>query len=269
MQASDVSEASNWLLASGIAIARPTGLLALHAAFIRAQITGVARGSVAMGLAFPMIPVLHRKVLETDPGLSTLMLLTFKEAVIGSALGLLLGAPLWALDVAGDVMDAQRGATQGRLNDPGGFEDVSITGTLLIMTGIVVFVVSGGLETLTDLLYDSWEIWPPLESAPSLDTRAPLLLLSLLDRLTQQGLLMALPAVVIMLLTDTALMLTARIAPSLRIEDLALSARNIAFFIFMPLYALFLPAYIRRDMATLPHLFELLNVGAGSEHPQR
>jgi type III secretion protein T len=96
-----------------------------------------------------------------------------------------------------------------------------------------------------------------------------LLLLSLLDRLTQQGLLMALPAVVIMLLTDTALMLTARIAPNLRIEDLALSARNIAFFIFMPLYALFLLAYIRRDMATLPHLFELLNVGAGSEHPQR
>lgn len=264
---SDFSEAWNWLLASGLAMARPTGIVAVHAAFTRAQITGVVRGAVAMGLALPMIPVLQHKLLETDLGVPTLTLLTIKETVIGSALGLLLGAPLWALDIAGDVMDAQRGATQGRLNDPAGFDDVSITGTLLIMTGIVVFVITGGLETLTDLLYRSWIIWPPLGSMPSLDDRAPVLLLGILEQLTQQAVLMALPAVVIMLLSDIALMLAARITPQLRIEDLAMSARNIVFFIFMPLYALFLLAFIRRDIATLPHLFELLNVSVGApEH---
>jgi type III secretion protein T len=259
MQGLDFSQSLHWLLACAIALARPTAMLAFHAAFTRAQIVGLIRGAVAMGLAFPMIPLLSNQMTKSDPGGISLMLLGIKEAIIGAALGLLLGAPLWALDVAGDIMDAQRGATQGRLNDPAGFEDVSISGTMLIMTGIAAFIVTGGLETLADLLYRSWIIWPPLANIPDFNARTPLLLLRLLDQVTQLGLLLALPAVVIMLLTDAALMIATRIAPQLRVDDLALAARNVAFFIFMPLYALFLLSYIGQDIVALPRLFELLH----------
>ena len=252
----------HWLLAYGIALARPMAMLSLNPVFTRAQITGLIRGAVASALALPMIPVLAAGPLE-DAGVVGLLLLTCKEALIGAALGLLLGAPFWALDVAGDVLDAQRGATQGRLNDSAGFEDVSIAGTMLIMTGIALFVLTGGLETLADLLYSSWAIWRPLGAWPQLDARTPPLLLGVLDRVTRQGVLVALPAVVAMLMVDMGLMIVARMAPALRIDDLALSVRNVVFTLFMPLYALFLVTYMRRDLATLPDILALLRTAAG------
>lgn len=251
-----------WLLAFGLALARPTAMLSLNPVFTRAQITGVIRGAVATALALPMVPVIAATLPPNGSNPLGLLLLSGKEALIGAAIGLLLGAPFWALDVAGDVLDAQRGATQGRLNDPAGFEDVSVSGTMLIMTGIVLFVATGGLDTLADLLYGSWTIWRPLGSFPDLDARTPALLLGLLDRVTRQGLLLAVPPVIAMLLADAALMVVARMAPQLRIDDLALSSRNIVFFLFLPLYALFLVTYMRQDLATLPGIFDLLRATA-------
>jgi type III secretion protein T len=258
----------HWLIACGIALARPTAMLSFNPVFTRAQLTGVIRGAVASALAFPMIPVVAAALPRNGLGPIALLLLTFKEAAVGATLGLLLAAPFWALDVAGDIMDAQRGATQGRLNDPAGFADVSISGTMLIMIGIALFVMTGGLETLADLLYGSWNLWPPLGALPQLSDRTPLLLLGLLDGVTRQGLLMALPAVFAMLLADAALLVLARIVPQIRIEDLTLSLRSVVFSIFMPLYALFLLTYLRQDLASMPHLFELLRASIGGpEHP--
>jgi len=257
----------HWLLAYGIALARPMAMLSLNPVFTRAQIIGLIRGAIASALALPMVPVLAAAMPGDASGPIGLMLLAGKEAVIGATLGLLLGAPFWALDVAGDVLDAQRGATQGRLNDPAGFEDVSITGTMLIMTGIALFVMTGGLETLATLLYDSWALWRPLGALPRLDERAPLLLLGMLDRVTRQGLLIAVPVVVAMLLVDAALLVLARMASQLRVDDLALSARNIVFYIFVPLYALFLLLYMRQDFADLPNIIELLRATASGPAP--
>ena len=248
----------HWLLAYGVALARPFAMLSLNPVFTRAQITGLLRGAVASALALPLVPQLAATLSPGSYGAIGLLLLTAKEAVIGAALGLLLGAPFWALDVAGDVLDAQRGATQGRLNDPAGFEDVSISGTMLMVTGIALFVMTGGLETLADLLYGSWTVWRPLSAWPSPDRRTPLLLLGLLDRVTRQGLLLAVPVVIAMLLADVSLLVVARLAPQLRIDDLALSARNIVFVVFMPLYAVFLLAYMRQDQAALPSVLDLL-----------
>lgn len=248
----------HWLLAYGVALARPLALVSLNPVFTRTQITGLLRGAVASALALPLVPQIAAALEPEAHGAVGLLLLTAKEAVVGAALGVLLGAPFWALDVAGDVLDAQRGATQGRLNDPAGFEDVSITGTMLVVSGVAVFVATGGLETLAELLYGSWRIWPALGTLPVADRQTPLLLLGLLDRIMSQGLLLAVPVVLAMLLADVSLMVVSRLAPQLRIDDLALSARNIVFVIFMPLYAVFLLRYIRQDQAGLLNVLDLL-----------
>ena len=254
----DFSIVLHWMVAYGLALARPLAMLSLNPVFTRAQITGLIRGAVATALASPIIPHLAAVLPVEGNSPIMLLLLALKEAVIGAALGLLLGAPFWALDVAGDVLDAQRGATQGRLNDPAGFEDVSITGTMLVLTGIVVFVMTGGLEMLSDLLYQSWGIWSPLGTLPQVDGRIPRFLLGILDQITRQGLLMATPPVLAMLLCDAGLMIVARIAPQLRIDDLALSARNVVFSIVMTVYALFLLTYMRQDLSILPSLLDRL-----------
>lgn len=248
----------HWLLAYALVLSRPTAMLAINPVFTRAQITGLIRGAVATALALPMVPIVAKALPQGRESVVDLIFLGVKEAFIGAALGLIVGVPLWALDVAGDILDAQRGATQGRLNDPVGFEDVSISGTLLIITGITLFVATGGLDTFAQLLYGSWMLWRPLGALPALDERTPTLLLGLLDQVTRQGLLLAVPLVIAMFLADAALMVVGRMAPQLRIDDLALSLRNIVFFVILPLYALFLIFYIRRDLGGLSDTLTML-----------
>ena len=243
-------------------LGRPLAMLTFTPAFSRVQFTALLRGGVALALALPMFPAVLAAFTRQHPSTFTVAALAGKEVLIGFALGLLLGAPFWALDIAGDYLDAQRGATQGRLNDPAAFSDVSITGTLLVVTAVALFVATGGLETLTDLLYRSWALWNPLGGFPELDSRTPDLLLGFLDRITRQGLTLALPPIVAMLLSDAGLLIVARLAPQLRIDDMALALRNIVFVVIMPVYALFLIGYVSQDLGSLSGLFDLLRDAA-------
>jgi type III secretion protein T len=258
LQEFDFTPVTNGIIAYGLLLARPVAMLTFTPAFTRVEFTALLRGAVASALVLPMVPTVSVALQREGWSALGLIVLIGKEALIGFALGLVLGAPFWALDIAGDYLDAQRGATQGRLNDPAGFSDVSITGTLLVMAAVALFVVTGGLETLTDLLYRSWAIWKPLGAFPQPDSRTPDLLLGFLDRITRQGLVLALPPIVVMLLADAGLLIVARFAPQLRIDDLALSLRNIVFVSFLPIYAVFLIGYIRQDFGTLPGLVDLL-----------
>lgn len=254
----DFAALRDGILAYGLLLARPVAMLTFTPVFTRVEFTPFLRTAVASALVLPMIPVVSAGLSQEGwSGLGVLVLIG-KEAVIGLALGLLLGAPFWALDVAGDLLDAQRGATQGRLNDPAGFGDVSLTGSLLIVTGVTLFVLSGGLETLVELLYGSWAMWKPLSTFPQLDARTPDLLLGFLDRVTRQGLTLALPLIVPLLVAEAGLLIVSRLAPQLRTDDLALAVRNVVFHLLLPLYAVFLIGYIRQDLTTLPGLMELM-----------
>lgn len=237
-----------WFLATAIAMARPLGLLAVTPLLARAQLTGLLRGAVAASLALPAIPfVVHQVQGGTFTGLG-LLLLTLKEAVIGAGIGFLLGAPFWAFQFAGDLIDQQRGATSGRLSDPAGGDDVSVTGTLLLVTGITLFVATGGLQTLVALLYASWGVWPPLASMPAPTPEFPVRVLRLLGDVTRQGLLLGAPIVLSMLLADVAMTLISRFAPQFRIEDTAATVRNLTFCITLPIYCAVLLATMGHDL---------------------
>lgn len=261
----------HWLLAYGLALARPLALVSIHPAFTRAQVTGLLRGAVATALCLPALPMLGQALDAGAPSGVALLVLAVKEAAMGAMLGLLLGVPFWALDVAGDLLDLQRGALQGRLDDPAGFEDVSITGTFLLLVGVVLFVASGGLELLADLLYRSWRIWPPLAGLPAMSAATPGLLLGVLDQVLRQAVRLAAPVVLAMLLADFALILAGRAAPQLRVDDQALAARNLVFFLFLPLYCAFLLTYVRQDLALLPGTLDLIGgalPGSGPPGPR-
>ena len=240
-----------WLLAFAMALARPLALVSLLPTFSRVGITGPVRGAIAAALCLPVLPALNHALADSGSSAIVLLLLSLKEAALGTALGLLLGVPFWALEIGGDLLDLQRGATQGRLDDPSGFGDLSISGTFLLVLGIALFASSGGLEVLADLLYRSWRIWPPLAALPAMTEATPDLLLGLLDQMLRQALRLVAPVILAMLLADVSLILVGRVAPNLRIDNQALAVRNLAFYLFLPLYAAFLMFYVRQDMAQL------------------
>ena len=248
-----------WLLAFGVALARPFALLSVNPLFTRLQLSGLLRGAAASALALPVVPRLAQELQAADLAPFALLLLFAKEAVLGGIVGFALGAPFWALGLAGDVLDNQRGANQGRLStDPSSGEDLSVTGTLLVLTGMVLFVLTDGLEVVTQALYTSWAVWKPLSPLPVPGPAAPALALALLDSIVRTGLRIAAPVVIAMLLADATLIIVGRFASQLRVEDLASTARNLVFALFLPLYCSYLIIYIRQDEAVLPQVIDQL-----------
>ncbi len=247
-----------WLIAYAVLLARPLALLSINPIFTRVQLSNLLKGVIATGLIFPMWPVVAVLLQQQDLSTFSLMLIMIKEALVGAAIGFPLGLPFWALLAVGDIVDQQRGATQGRLNDPAGFGDMSVTGTLLLLCAIMVLVSGGHLDVIADTLYTSWSVWRPLEMLPLPSQQAAALVLHLLDRLEAVALNLAMPLILVMMLSDLAMLLIARIAPQLRIDDLSLGIRNIVFFIFMPLYAGFLLLYSARSEGRLDQTLQLL-----------
>lgn len=249
---------SRWLIAYAILLARPMAILSINPIFTRVELSNLLKGVIATGLIFPMWSVVVDTLQHNNPGTIALVLLMIKESLIGAAIGLPLGLPFWALLAVGDIVDQQRGATQGRLNDPAGFGDMSVTGTLLLLCGIMILISGGRLDVIADTLYSSWAVWRPLEMLPLPSQQAGVLALHLLDQLEAMALSLAMPLVLVMLLSDAAMLLIARIAPQLRIDDLSLAVRNLVFFIFMPLYVGFLLLYGARNEAQIDQSLHVL-----------
>ncbi|MBE7212826.1 MAG: flagellar biosynthetic protein FliR, partial [Gluconacetobacter diazotrophicus] len=123
--------ARRWLIAYAILLVRPMAILSINPVFSRLELSNLLKGAVATALVFPMWPVVVNAMGGEAPGITALLLVVVKESLVGLAIGVPLGLPFWGLLAVGDIVDQQRGATQGRLNDPAGFGDESVTGTLL------------------------------------------------------------------------------------------------------------------------------------------
>jgi len=250
-----IAEVYAWLTIAVVLLGRPLAILSVVPLFARVGLPGFMRTAIAAALVIPVWSPLARHMQDAPGGLS-LSLLIVKEVLVGIALGCLLGVPFWILISAGEFLDQMRGE-QGRLSDAGG-DDVSVTGTLLVITGIAVFVVSGGLETLVHALYASWALWPPGTLLPALDARSPVLLLGLLDKVMLGGFELAFPGILCMLLAETTMLVIGRMAPQIHLDDVAIAARNLIFVVFVPLYVAYLVFYMRRDDAIAANALALM-----------
>ncbi|WP_376091777.1 type III secretion system export apparatus subunit SctT [Roseomonas sp. CCTCC AB2023176] len=239
------------MIALGLGVARLFAVFAVNPLFTRFGLTGLLRGGIALALALPLVPFLAPQVEAAGLAGPVILLLLVKEAVVGILIGLVTGVPFWAAEAAGEFIDQQRGSEAATIPDASQANESGITGTLFGLTLVAVFFLSGGLSLLTGALYDSWAIWPPLETVPRFSAEAGLRLVGLLDALFRTGLILAAPLLIALLLTELALALVGRFAPSLNIFDLAMSVKGIVFVVSLPLYAMFLPRYLRDALVPL------------------
>jgi type III secretion protein T len=171
--------------------------------------------------------------------------------IIGVAIGLVLGVPVWAAEAAGDMVDLQRGSTAASLFDISETEEEGITGTLLGLIMVALFFGSGGLRLTLRTVYESYGIWPAGNVFPTLSPAAGEFFVALLDRVVALGLMLVIPIVVFMLLSDLLLGLVSRTAPQFNIFALSLSMKNLVFAILLVLYGAFLIRYMGNGLGSL------------------
>ena len=251
------------ILAVAFGAARMLGVLTILPIFTRLGLTGVLRGGVALALALPLLPGLAPMIQAQPVTGPPLLLLLAKEAAIGVVIGLVFSVPFWAAEAAGEFIDQQRGSQSAVYSDASATNQTGITGTLLTLALITVFFAAGGMRFLMAGVAESYAVWPPTQFLPHLAAGGPLLLLRVLDQLMSGGLLLAAPILIALVISELSLGLVGRFAPQLHIFDLALSVKGIVFVVGLPVYAVFLMAYLRDGLAPLADIGREIRQFAG------
>ncbi|KXF75052.1 type III secretion protein [Paramesorhizobium deserti] len=247
------------LIATAMAMSRALGMVVLTPAFTRLGLTGLLRSGVAIAISIPVIPGIFATMAESRELTSIIMTgLMIKEFVIGIIIGIAFGIPFWAAEVAGDLVDLQRGSTSAQLVDPLAISETSISATLFNISLVALFFMSGGFLLLLDGFYRSYDLWPIVSFTPVMGSQAASALLSALDRIMQIALLLVAPVVLAMLIADLMLAYLSRLSPQLHIFDLSLAIKNLLFCVLILFYATFLVPLMLSQIGSLSGTFDAL-----------
>ena len=237
-----------YILAAAFALARMLAMMVVFPVFDRLGVTGFIRNSIALVISIPIIPMIVAHLDGEQLSLGLIAALLLKEVIVGLIVGVVLAVPLYAAEVAGDVLDLQRGSSSASLSDPLGSTQSNITGTLLALIVIALYFASGCFDLTLRAIYDSYGIWPVRRILPLLSREAGGLLLSLLDTVVSTGVMLVGPIVVCLLLVDLLFALIARAAPSLQPFYLSMTVKNLVFSLVLVLYGAFLVGYMKNGL---------------------
>ncbi|MCS3466955.1 type III secretion protein T [Pseudomonas sp. JUb42] len=252
---------------AALSASRAMGLVVITPAFNRLGLTGMIRGCVAVAISVPMfLPTFTAFTSMPEHGSFWLAGLLIKEFLIGLLVGLLFGIPFWAAEVAGELIDLQRGSTMAQLVDPLSSGESSVMATLLTVMLITLFFMSGGFILMVDGYFHSYQLWPVTAFTPLFASSALLAVLSILDQVMRIGVLMVSPLIISLLVTDLMLAYLSRMAPSLHIFDLSLPVKNLFFTILMVIYIGFLIPLMLDQLAEFRGTVELLKSLVGDSH---
>lgn len=236
--------------------ARPLAFVMLHPIFGRFGISsGFLRGAVMVAMSAPVLPGAAAMV-AADPTLAlpaAIPMLILSEFLIGALLGLLTGVPFWAALAAGDFIDNQRGAAMASLFDPGSSTESSVTGTLLFLTCILVLAAGGALfPAIFGPLMKSYVLFPVMTGLALPDPMQGELALKLLDQILRAGLILALPIIIPLLLTEMVLVIATKYMQQINAMFLAMSVKQAVNALLILFYAVILARYAMGQLGSGP-----------------
>lgn len=217
--------------------ARFMGLAIFFPLFSWIQIRGILRITILVALSVPNIAMIYFNLGET-PGVFETMPLILKEIAIGAILGILLGLPFWAAQMAGDVTDVFRAANMSNLFDPVNANETSISGTFFMLYSLVLFCMIGGIPMLVDMLMQSYAIWPSTTLLIDINTAAFASFAAIAGRALFLALILASPLLIALALADITLVFAARSGKSFPIYEQSNTLHNVIFIFVLPVFAL-------------------------------
>jgi type III secretion protein T len=241
----------------GLMASRFIGIMAVMPLFTKAGIDRTVRFGLAVGLSAPLAYELLRQIPETPPVPLWMMgLLLGKELIIGMVLGLVFSIPLWAIGMAGDVIDSYRNANSSNTTDPVNSNEVSVLGTYFVILGLALFVAAGGIHVLIAATYRSFGIWPIFAFLPPAQIGNLNILYSLLYEVGRIAFIIAAPILVLMVIVDITLMAFTRMNSQFQVFETSNSLKNLALVITLPIYVTFFSEYMNVQW---PKLFDTIN----------
>ena len=242
----------------GMARIYPCALLV--AAFCFQHIRGLLRHTIVMVMALLPAPGIHAALAGHDYSALMLGALALKELALGLLLGVLLSMPFWMFESVGALLDNQRGALAGGQLNPSLGPDATPIGHLFKQLAIFLLMVSLGLGALTQVIWDSYLIWPPTVWFPLPAANGFSVFIGLLGDTFMHMMLYAAPFIAVLLLLEFGIALLGVYSQQLQVSTLAPPVKSLAGIGILLLYFALLQDLIVGRMGQLGDLRHALGL---------
>ncbi|KGO98713.1 type III secretion system export apparatus subunit SctT [Novilysobacter defluvii] len=212
----------NAMLALGLTVPRVIGAFLMLPLLTAQTVPAMVRNSFLVSLAIVAMPIAMAGAPVDVMDNPLWVALILKELFLGISLGFCFGIVFWAIGAAGSVMDSQVGMGMASIFDPIQGHQISLHGQFLSQLAAWLFMASGAFLIFLDLLLSSYVLWPVLSYTPVLNNTGVHLFVGHFDYLMTTLLVMAAPAMVLLLVIDLTFGLVNRYAPQLNVFALTL-----------------------------------------------
>ena len=208
------AQLEGWLALLAYPMARILGFLGAAPVFgnnaVPRRIKLMVGLAVTLGL-MPVVPSVPQAALDSWSGL----LLIVQQTLIGIAMGLVLRVVFAALDLMGEIISLQMGLSFATFFDPIAGGQTAVVGEFLTLLATLVLLSLNGHLLMLDALARSFEWLPVTATLPH--KGGWMVLVRFGASIFASGLLMALPVVTALLITNIALGVLTRAAPQLNL----------------------------------------------------
>mgnify|MGYP002735306133 CR=1 FL=1 len=209
-------------LALGLTLPRIIGAFIMLPLLTQSNMPAMVRNSFLVSLAIVALPVAIAAAPAGATSSIAWPMMVLKELFIGLAIGYLFGLVFWAFSAAGTAIDNQVGMSMAQAFDPIQGHQVTLHGQFLSEFAAWLFMASGAFLIFLGLLMDSYAIWPATSFYPDLGRVGINLFVGQLSWFMTTLVVLAAPAMVILLIIDLSFGLMNRFAPQLNVFALTL-----------------------------------------------
>lgn len=195
-------------------LARIMGMVGTAPIFSNRAVPMRIRLAVGLMLVVAIAPILPQPP-AIQPGTWQGVALFVQQILIGVGIGLTVRIVMSAVDIAGEIIGLQMGLSFATFFDPDTSGQTAVLGEFLSLLATLVFLALNGHLLLIDVMVRSFELAPV--GMASFGPKPWLTALQVITLAFSSGLLLSLPLVAALLITNVALAVLTRAAPQLNI----------------------------------------------------
>ncbi len=215
-----MDEATKYLVLNviiwGLITIRILGLMSIAPFFAGFNIPMSVRFTISAWFGFLLLPHLRGSVIITDIfSIYTILVYALREFFVGYLMGIVMGFPFIAVQMAGRIYGMQMGFGMMNILDPYMQQQVSIMGQFKFLIALWFFLHWDGHILLLKALVKSFDYMPVASFVFNPDAVKEMI--SFVGRLFEVSMLVALPIAGSLLLADIGLGFVARTVPQMNI----------------------------------------------------
>jgi type III secretion protein T len=185
----------------------------------------LVRNTIYVALAIAVVPFLGTAGASLPRDFAPWAGLVIKEALIGAMIGFAFAGVLWAVGMAGDLIDTKVGANMASIIDPLGGHNTSLSGAFLSRFANYLFLALGGLTIFLDVLLGSYQVWPVNSAWPQVNARGLAYFADSFGSMMSLAFMLSAPAMILMSMIDISLGVMNRYAPQLNVLPLTMALK--------------------------------------------